>query len=356
LLVAILSAGGWYFTKNPGKLTEFLASLKQSQAGATQNAPGGYLPQTSGYQPFPTQQAPVPTQANYSGQPITPRPAPPTPMSGGPAIRIATFNIQIFGDDKASKPYVMATLGSIIQNFHLVAIQEIRTKDPYFIDKFLSTYVNNTGRKYDKVVGPRLGRSVSKEQYAFIYDTAAIEVNPESIFTVNDPDDLLQREPLIAQFRVRGPPPEQAFTFELINIHTEPDDTKNELNALAKVYQAVRRASNGEDDVILLGDLNVDDRHLGDLGKIDGIMPIVQHKFTNTRQNAQFDNIIIHRPSTTEFTGKFDVFNFAQAYHLSPEQALLVSDHFPVWAEFNAYESMTPVRVAARDNTGVRQQ
>ena len=180
-------------------------------------------------------------------------------MFGGPAIRIASFNIQVFGEAKASKPYVMATLAAIIQNFHIVAIQEIRTKDDYFIDNFLRTYVNTNGHVYDKVVGPRMGRTNSKEQYAFLYDTAAIEVNRNSIYTVNDPDSLLQRAPLVAMFRVRGPPPDQAFTFVLIDMHTEPDQAVAECNTLAQVYQAVRKASGGEDDIILLGDLNTDD-------------------------------------------------------------------------------------------------
>jgi endonuclease/exonuclease/phosphatase family metal-dependent hydrolase len=270
-------------------------------------------------------------------------------MFGGPAIRIATFNIEKFGDAKARKPYVMATLANIIHNFHIVAIQEIRTQDSYFIDNFLRTYVNQNGRLYDKVIGPRLGRTNSKEQYAILFDTAAIEVNPRSIFTVNDPDDLLHREPLVAMFRVRGPPPQQAFTFVLVNIHTDPDETKTELDALAQVYQAVRRVSGGEDDIILLGDLNVDDRHLGELGRLDGIRPIVRDKYTNTRQNAQYDNIVIHQPSTAEFTGRWEVFNFGRHFGLTLDQALEVSDHFPVWAEFNAYESMTPGRVAARE-------
>jgi hypothetical protein len=38
------------------------------------------------------------------------------------------------GDTKASKPYVMPTLAAIIQNFHVIAIQEIRTQDDDFID------------------------------------------------------------------------------------------------------------------------------------------------------------------------------------------------------------------------------
>jgi deoxyribonuclease-1-like protein len=354
LLVAILAAGGWYFTKGPGtgKFGDFVNSITQGQNGNSANGQGGFFPQSPGYQNYPSQQPPAPVQANYNGQPI----APPTPMNGGPAIRIATFNIQIFGEDKASKPYVMATIASIIQRFQVVAIQEIRTKNEYFIDEFLRNYVNANGRKYDKVVGPRLGRTDSKEQYAFIYDTAAIEVNPRCVFTVNDPDDLLQREPFVAMFRVRGPPPERAFTFVLIDMHTQPTAVKQEMDALGQVYQAVRRACPGEDDIILLGDLNVDDQHLGALGQIDGIMPIVQHTLTNTRQTHQYDNIIIHRPSTTEFQGRWGVLNVQKEFGLSLQDALLVSDHFPVWAEFNAYESMAPGRVAARDTNAVRAQ
>jgi hypothetical protein len=347
ILIAILAGGGWYFSKNPEKFKEFIATISQKQSGA-QSAPVGYSPNQQ-YPGYSTQQPAAPVQANYNTQPAAPATPPPTPMFGGPAIRIASFNIQVFGDAKAKKPYVMATLASIIQNFHIVAIQEIRTQDDYFIDNFLRTYVNQNGRSYDKIVGPRLGRTNSKEQYAYLYDTAAIEVNPRSIFTVNDPDDLLHREPLVAQFRVRGPPPQQAFTFVLVDIHTDPDETKAELNAMGLVYQAVRRACGGEDDIIVLGDLNVDDRNLGDLGRLDGVRPVIRNTPTNTRQNAQFDNIIYHQPSTGEYTGRGGVFNFAQQFRLTPDQALEVSDHLPIWAEFNAYESMTPGRVAARN-------
>jgi len=371
-LVALLSAGGWYFTKGPGqgKLGDVATAVSKGQYSQIPQILAGPSTQPAGYGGFGTtsnsptyQSQPVSTQppANYGGsyapQPVSATPAtpPPSPMFGGPAIRIASFNIQVFGDAKASKPYVMQTLAAIIQNFHIVAIQEIRTKDDYFIDNFLRTYVNTNGKVYDKVVGPRMGRTNSKEQYAFLYDTTAIEVNKNSIYTVNDPEQLLQRAPLVAMFRVRGPPPDQAFTFVLIDMHTEPDQAVQECNTLAQVYQAVRRASGGEDDIILLGDLNTDDRHLGGLTQIDGVRPIVRSTFTNTRQNAQYDNIIVHAPSTTEFTGRWGVYNFQKLHNLSLDQALQVSDHFPIWAEFSAYESVSPGRVAARD-TGVRTQ
>jgi endonuclease/exonuclease/phosphatase family metal-dependent hydrolase len=362
-LIAVLAGGGWYFTTGPGqgKLGDIFAAVSRGQSGAQgqgqpggmQNPPSGNYANYGNYNNYPAPSSygapPAGTQvpASYASQsaPVAP---PPTPMFGGPAIRIASFNIQVFGDAKASKPYVMATLAAIIQNFQIVAIQEIRTQDDYFLDNFLRTYVNTSGRFYDKVIGPRLGRSNSKEQYAFLYDTATIEVNRRGVFTVNDPDDLLHREPLVAMFRVRGPPPEQAFTFVLVNIHTDPDETTPEINALAQVYQAVRRASGGEDDIILLGDLNVDDKHLGDLGQLDGVKPIVRGVTTNTRQNEQYDNIILHQPSTTEFSGRWGVYDIQRLHNLSREQALQVSDHYPVWAEFSAYESATPGRVAER--------
>jgi deoxyribonuclease-1-like protein len=369
LLAAIVAAGGWYFTKGPGagQFPQFINSITHPQTAGTQFGPqqGGF-PQGPSYQSYPTQPSAPPVPANYTNygnQPTTPVNVapPPTPMNGGPTIRIASFNIQVFGDAKAKKPYVMGTLGSIIQNFQVVAIQEIRTQDDYFIDNFLRTYVNQNGHTYNKVIGPRLGRTVSKEQYCFIYDTAAIEVNPRSVFTVNDPDDLLEREPLVAMFRVRGPPPDQAFTFALVDVHTsparegDPHRAEKECDVLGQVYQVVRRALGGEDDIIMLGDFNVDDNHLGEITRIDGVRPIIRHTFTNTKQNNQEDNIIIHQPSTTEFTGQCGVFNVAQQFHLNINQALEVSDHFPIWAEFSAYESTTPGRVASRDGQLQRQ-
>jgi deoxyribonuclease-1-like protein len=342
-LLVLLAGGGWYFTQGPGagKLGQVFQAVQQQ---AAPGSAGG----------FPAPQIPAGQPAASQPTLYTPPPPPPTPLQGGPSIRIASFNIEIFGDEKAKQPYVMATLAAIVRNFHIVAIQEIRTQDDYLIDNFLRTYVNQQGKFYDRVVGPRLGRSNSTEQYAFLYDTAAIEVNRSSIYTVNDPDDLLHREPLVAMFRTKGVPPQEAFTFVLVNIHTDPEETDTELDALALVYQAVRKAAGGEDDILILGDLNVDDQHLGELGRLDGVRPVVRGVPTNTRQTAQYDNFVLHQPSTSEFTGQWGVFNYRELFKLTPEQALEVSNHLPIWAEFNAYESVGPGRVATRPGATIR--
>ncbi len=278
--------------------------------------------------------------------------APPPARSTG-SVRVATFNIQVFGKSKASKPQVMDVLARIVRNFDLVAIQEIRSSDDDLLPNFVEL-INSDGRQYDYVIGPRLGRTSSTEQYAFVFDLATIEVDRSQLYTVADPDDLLHREPLVGWFRVRGPSPDQAFTFSLVNIHTDPDETDQELNVLDDVYRVVRDDGRREDDVIVLGDLNVDDKHLGQMGQISGMTWVISGTPTNTRGTSQYDNIVFQRQATSEFTGRAGIFDYMRQYNLSMEEALEVSDHMPVWAEFSAYEGGQPGRIAARPDAGPR--
>lgn len=122
----------------------------------------------------------------------------------------------------------MDVLVKVVRRFDVVAIQEVRSTDDTVVPRFVEM-VNADGSRYDFVIGPRLGRTNSKEQYAILFNTARIEVDRGSIYTVDDPQDLLHREPLVARFRVRGVPPEKAFTFNLVDIHTDPDETVQEL-------------------------------------------------------------------------------------------------------------------------------
>ena len=103
----------------------------------------------------------------------------------------------------------MQTLAEIVRNFHIVAIQEIRTQDDYLIDNFLRQYVNATGRQYDRVDRPAARPTSSKEQYAFHLQHASRRADRQSVYTMHDPQDMLHREPLVAMFRARGPRPEK---------------------------------------------------------------------------------------------------------------------------------------------------
>ena len=259
---------------------------------------------------------------------------------------IGSFNIQVFGEKKIANPQVMDVLAKLVRQFDVLAIQEVRAKSSDVMPQFLAL-INSQGAKYDFVIGPRLGRTTSKEQYAVIYDTERVSIDSNTVYTMNDPYDRLHREPLVTRFQARGRP-DANFSFTLVNIHTDPDETKAELDSLDDVFRAVQNDGSGEDDVILLGDLNVDDRHLGELGQVPGITWVISGVPTNTRGDKTYDNILFDRQATTEYTGKSGVCLFAQQFGLTREEAVQVSDHCPVWAQFSVRESGSAMQTAAR--------
>ena len=285
----------------------------------------------------------VPNGGNVAPNQPPPLNAPPpgalvSTQRPGDKLLIASFNIQVFGTSKMAKSDVMAVIVQTIRQFDIVAIQEVRAKEDDILPKLVDA-LNQNGSRYNYLIGPRLGRSVSTEQYAFVYDTNRVEYDPSSVGTFPDPTDLLHREPFFARFRPRTNAPERAFSFWLVNIHTDPDEVATEVTALADVFQKMRVARPDEDDVILLGDLNANESQLGRLGQIPGIHWVVRGAMTNTRQNKAYDNILFDGAATSEYTGRWGVFDLCAQYGLSLDKALLVSDHFPVWAEFGIWEA-----------------
>jgi endonuclease/exonuclease/phosphatase family metal-dependent hydrolase len=264
--------------------------------------------------------------------------SPPPSMRPGEAISICTFNIQVFGTSKLQKTDVTQALVQIVRQFDLVAIQEVRSQDDNLIPSFVQM-INADGRRYHYAIGPRLGRTSSKEQYAFVYNTDRIEIDPNSILTMEDPTDLLHREPLLARFRARTMDPAYGFTFWLVNIHTDPDEVKAEVDALADAFVSIQQRGWGEDDVILLGDLNASETQLGRLGQLPGMRHVIAGIPTNTRGNKTYDNIVFDGRTTVEFTGQAGVLSMQQMFGISEEQALMISDHQPVWALFSCYEN-----------------
>lgn len=315
--------------------TLFGSTFLFSGCGDPKNLPQFVQDQLSKVRPTAsTPQEPSQRQASF------PAPAP------GETIRIASFNIQVFGTKKLSKTGVMEILAEVVRNFDVVAIQEVRSQSDDILPQFVKM-INQNGGHYEFLIGPRQGRTNSTEQYAFIYDAARIEFDPRTVFMIDDPDDLLHREPMVARFRVRGLG-DEAFSFTLINIHTDPDEARAEVDALAKVYTSVQADPSHEDDVIVLGDLNIDETRLGKLGALPHMVHAITGVATNTRGDKMYDNIVFNGEATTEFTGRTGVLDLQVQYGLTLQQALEVSDHLPVWAEFSARESAPAGTLANR--------
>ncbi len=277
-------------------------------------------------------------------------------------IRIATFNIKVFGEKKSQDQNVMGVLAQVINQFDAVAIQEVRGGDSAAIDRLIQL-VNLSGGNYASILSEPIGRTSQKESYAFVWDQSRIMYVTNSAYVVQDTADRMHREPMVASFEVRTKPVSGRlpFSFNIINAHTDPDEVSastgiNELDVLDDVFVRVRDyeyQTNGQEDTLLVGDLNVDVAGLSELGKIPNVVSVAGDVKTNTLRTKTYDHILLDRTVTTEFTGRFGVLDFQNDLGLTQEQANLVSDHQPVWAEFSAYESVRQPTMAADPRSGV---
>lgn len=273
---------------------------------------------------------PVSTRSNSGGAITMPDRQPST-------LLIGSFNMQRLGPSKLGNSWVMDKFAAIIRRFDVIALQEITSKDQRTVPQLLE-HVNADGSNYSYTISPRIGREATGyyEQYAFVYDAKRVRSGDQFSYVVQDDDDVLHREPFVGRFETitTGQP----FTFTLVNIHTDPGEIAYEIDVLADVYINVRQFEYPEDDVILLGDLNASPEQFQKLGQIPGFEPVIVGIPTNTRKNKIYDNIVFDRQAGREFTGRAGVLDMEQMFRVEMTDALRISDHMPIWAEFSITE------------------
>lgn len=282
----------------------------------------------------------------YGTQPPLQTPNQTTPAvawTGDPNIIIGSFNIQMFGKTKMSRPDVVDVLVDITRRFDILAIQELRDVNQNVIPEFLEL-VNQDGSRYAAAVGPRQGYKINNnnyfEQAVFIYDTTKFRLLSQTYVAPNR-NERMHRTPYVGHFECLPiPGAGNPFSFVLMNIHTDFDDAQYEFEVLQEVIPEIYANHQGEDDFILLGDLNDAPQNYQRFNwmrnQYAGIGPQLM---TNTRKTKAYDNIIFDRLLTSEYRAQAGVLDLMSQYQLTLDQALLVSDHLPVWAVFSAIEA-----------------
>ncbi|MFH2111897.1 MAG: endonuclease/exonuclease/phosphatase family protein [Candidatus Bathyarchaeota archaeon] len=262
------------------------------------------------------------------------RPEEPEPTPETSTIRVAAFNIQIFGATKRGKPEVMEVLTRVAREFDVVLVQEIRDISGDTAPAYLAAINGLEGPAYAYVESPRLGRTSSKESYAYYWNTATVGLVEGSAYVYNDTLDIYEREPFIASFTAGG------FDFTLIGVHTKPEDARWEIGNLTIVASSVLAANPGERDIVILGDLNADGSYFDE----DGPSPLKTEPYiwvtgnsldTMTKTDWTYDRVVITDSSLHEYVdGSCTAFYFDSEYGLSGEIVTDVSDHYPVYAVF----------------------
>jgi endonuclease/exonuclease/phosphatase family metal-dependent hydrolase len=243
-------------------------------------------------------------------------------------IRIMSYNMQIFGVSKMNKPDVVATLLDIVDDADVIAIQEVRSASPAPVEEFMARLPLH----YDYVLGPREGRSSSKEQFWLIYDTRKIALLGTENYA--DPDDAFERSPFAVHLRCIGGENAEGtmpFDFIIVNNHLKPGDVHAEIALLPAIGGSLTETWQ-EADVIYLGDFNsdgnyYDEAHLGNIFPQAAYTSIIGNEADTTTASSSntYDRIIMSNSAKEDWTGNWGVEIIAQPG---------VSDHYPVWAEF----------------------
>lgn len=261
------------------------------------------------------------------------RKVPVAPPVAPQTIKIASFNIQMLGQSKLRDAEVMRTLASIVRQFDLVAIQEVRSSSDSILPNFLS-FINDDTYTYDYLISGRLGRSSSKEQYAFVYNFKTVSIIPGNTYVVDDPEDVFEREPYVAYFRSGG------FDFKAVNVHLKPEHVSQELSGLSNVIDSLFD-SYPEKDILVLGDMNADGAYFNEDGLVSALPEWTQlignNEDTTVAASSNTYDRIMARAATvnSEYTGNAGVYRWDAEFGVTDRDFIKkVSDHYPVFAEF----------------------
>jgi endonuclease/exonuclease/phosphatase family metal-dependent hydrolase len=250
---------------------------------------------------------------------------------------IAAFNIQIFGKTKSEKEDVMAVLTKLVREFDIVLIQEIRDASEQTIPTLVAEINQIEGPKYSFIRSPRLGRTTSKEAYAYVYNTETAQFIQGSDYVYNDVNDVFEREPYIAGFKIGS------FDFVLVGIHTKPDDAYNEIGNLTSVVYSIQAAKPSEKDIVVMGDFNADGIYFDEddtsnLFKAPKCTWLITNDMdTMVKTDYTYDRIVILDTTLNhEYdAGTAQVFHFDQMYGINNQTFVAeISDHFPVFAQY----------------------
>jgi len=252
-----------------------------------------------------------------------------------PALRIGTIHVNDLNLSKFQKEKVLFLMREFGRQCDLIALQGLQPNQQEVLVEWIAELAQQN-MDYGYLVGPTVGRADQQRQLAFMYNKSKLETDRTQLYTLQDPQDLILFDPLVAWFRVRGIDPSRAFTFTLVNMELTDPTFGNEQNLLEEIVQSIRNDGRREDDIILAGSFecpihNIPLYNDGWLGAL-GDMP------TDPSFQKRRDNILINSRTTEEFLGKGEVFDFLRAYNLTVQEALHISQHLPAWGEFSALE------------------
>ncbi|XP_019295261.2 deoxyribonuclease-1-like 1 [Panthera pardus] len=272
---------------------------------------------------------------------------------GVEAFRICAFNAQRLTLTKAAREHVMDTLVRILVRCDIMVLQEVVDSSGSAMSLLLRELNRfDESGSYTLLSSPSLGRSTYMEKYVYVYRSHKTQVLDSYVY--NDEDDLFAREPFVARFTF---PSEVLPSLVLVPLHTSPKTVEKELNALYDVFLDVSKHWQSK-DMILLGDFNADcgsltKKRIGELvlrtqEGFHWVIPDGEDTTVRASTHCAYDRIVLHGERCQSLLRSAAAFDFPGSFGLTEEEALNVSDHYPVEVELSrAARGVQPLGLAA---------
>ncbi len=279
-------------------------------------------------------------------------------LEANPPLRLLSLSSPLWSGEIPKAPDISEAfqpgpvLAEIISSFDVVALHGIRGEGERWLRHFVAE-LNSAGETWELVLGSPVGPRHDPRQFAVLFHKDSVEVDPHNVYTIEDPDDLIRHEPLVAWLRAKGPEETEAFTFSLVLCQVHEFERERELEALARIFVAVRDDGREEDDVVLVGDMPPRtvshaawDRvsrtsQLGSLLSADEFIP------------QRHLDMVWDPTATSEHAARQGLVNVVREFNLTVAEAEIVATPAPAWAEFHRWEGGPAPRVAAGESPAI---
>ncbi|XP_064359517.1 deoxyribonuclease-1-like 1 isoform X2 [Dromaius novaehollandiae] len=265
-------------------------------------------------------------------------------LGGAAAFRIGAFNARRLGGGKAARDDVRGALGRIITRCDIMVLQEVTDTKGQVVPLLLNTLDSTAGPgAYQALSSPPLGRGSYQERYVYFYRPGRAQLWDWFVYEDTHPQrpDVFAREPFVARFSLPSPALPELV---LVPLHAAPGAAEAEIDALHDVYERVRERW-GQQDVLFLGDFNAGCGYVAASrwGRIRlrhdppfrWLLGDDSDSTVRGSTHCPYDRVVVagERSQSLVVPGSARTFNFTAHFGLTEEQALAVSDHYPVEVE-----------------------
>ena len=176
--------------------------------------------------------------------------------------------------------------------------------------------------------------------YAVLFDSRRVQLEQDYFYTVQDPDSLFERPPLVAWFRClsENASPNKCFTFTLVSFQQGSRREQGESSHFRALFRAVRGDGRGEDDILLVGDVNSDVTPNATLNRKAGLFQTVS---AQSGLRVGSENILV-QPSATIELGRSERLDLIRMFNWDSDALARWELLDPVWAEFSTIEGARP--------------